>query len=83
MLNLCFQHLVETRLILYCYCEAIHLTIHTLQKLVSGLKSLAKVIIDFHLICDDISERGLISIKILPITNLPAVVERKIGFVPP
>jgi hypothetical protein len=35
------------------------------------------------LIPDDISERGLISIEILPITILLAVVERETGFVPP
>jgi hypothetical protein len=83
LLNLWFQHLVETQLIIYCYCEVIHLTIYTLQKLVSDLKSLAKGIIDFHLISNDISKRGLISVEILPITTLLAVVERKIGFVPP
>jgi hypothetical protein len=70
-------------LILHCYYEVIHLTIHTLQKPVSGLKSLTNVIIDFHLIFDDISKRGLIPIEILPITNLLAVAERKIGLVPP
>jgi hypothetical protein len=67
VLNLYFQHLIETQLILYCYCEAIHLTINTLQKLVSGLKSLAKVISDFHLISDDISQRGLILLKFCPL----------------
>jgi hypothetical protein len=30
LLNLGLQHLVETQLILYCYCDAINLTIHTL-----------------------------------------------------
>jgi hypothetical protein len=77
---LCFQHFVETQLILYCYCEAIHLTIHTLQKLISGLKSLAKVIIDFDLISNDIFERGLISVEI---TALLAVVKRKVRLIPP
>jgi hypothetical protein len=32
---------------------------------------------------DDISERGLISIEILPITTLLAVVERETGLAPP
>jgi hypothetical protein len=68
---------------MYCYCEAIHLTIHTLQNLVSGLKSLAKVIIDFHFISDDISKRGLISVEILPIAIVVAVVKRKIRLIPP
>jgi hypothetical protein len=43
----------------------------------------AKFIIYPYLIPDDISERGLISIEILPITTLLAVVERETGFVPP
>jgi hypothetical protein len=36
-----------------------------------------------YLIPDDISERGLISIEILPITTLLVVVEWETGFVPP
>jgi hypothetical protein len=68
---------------LYCYYEIVHLSIHTLQKLVSGSKSLAKVIIDFHLIPNDTSERGLIFVEIFPFTTLLAVVERIVGFVPP
>jgi hypothetical protein len=36
-----------------------------------------------YLIPNDISERGLISIEILPITTLLAVVERETGLVPP
>jgi hypothetical protein len=36
-----------------------------------------------YLIPNDISERGLISIEILPITTLLTVVERETGFVPP
>jgi hypothetical protein len=79
---MCFHHLVETQLIVCCYCEAIHLTIHTLQKLVSGLKSLPKVFINFHYIFDDISKIGIISIEILPITTLLAVVERKVRLIP-
>ena len=45
------------------------------------MKSLAKVIIDFHLVSDDISERGLISVEDLPITTLLAVVEGKVGLI--
>jgi hypothetical protein len=44
---------------------------------------LANFIIYPYLIPDDISERGLISVEILPITTLLAVVERETGFVPP
>jgi hypothetical protein len=43
----------------------------------------ANFIIYHYLIPDDISERGLISVDILPITTLLAVVERETGFVPP
>jgi hypothetical protein len=43
----------------------------------------ANFIIYPHLIPDDISERGLISIEILPITTVLAVVKQKTGFVPP
>jgi hypothetical protein len=35
-----------------------------------------------YLIPDDISARGLISVKILPITTLLAVIERETGFIP-
>jgi hypothetical protein len=43
----------------------------------------ANIIIYPYLITNDISERGLISVEILPITTLLAVVERETGFVPP
>jgi hypothetical protein len=43
----------------------------------------ANFIIYPYLIPDDISERGLISVKVLPHTTLLAVVEREIGFVSP
>jgi hypothetical protein len=43
----------------------------------------ANFIIYPYLIPGDISERGLISIKILPITTLLAFVEWETGFVPP
>jgi hypothetical protein len=36
-----------------------------------------------YLIPDDISERGLISVEILPITTLLAVAEWETGLVPP
>jgi hypothetical protein len=65
------------------HCEHIHLDIDVLQELVSGMNLLANFIIYPYLIPDDIFERGLISIEILPITTLLAVVERETGFVPP
>jgi hypothetical protein len=43
----------------------------------------ANFIIYTYLIPDDIFERGLISVEILPITTLLAVVEWETGFVPP
>jgi hypothetical protein len=43
----------------------------------------ANFIIYPYLIPNDISERGLISVEILPITTLLVVVERETGFVPP
>ena len=46
------------------------------------MKFLAKVIIDFQLAPDDISERGLISIEFMPVATLLAVVEMEIGLVP-
>jgi hypothetical protein len=54
-----------------------------LALLVSGVNIFANFIIYPYLIPDDISERGLISVEILPITTLLAVVEWEIGFVPP
>jgi hypothetical protein len=42
----------------------------------------AKIFIDFKLICDNISERGLISVEILPITALLVVVEGEIRIIP-
>jgi hypothetical protein len=65
------------------YCEAIHLGIDVLQELVSGMNLFANFIIYPYLIPNDISERGLISVEILPITTLLAVVERETRFVPP
>jgi hypothetical protein len=43
----------------------------------------ANFIIYPHFIPDNISDRGLISIEILPTTTILAIVERKTGFVPP
>jgi hypothetical protein len=83
LLNPCFQHLVEAQLVLRSDCEAVHLGIDVLQELVSGMNLFANFIIYPHLIPDDISERALISVEIMPITTLLAVVEREIGFVPP
>jgi hypothetical protein len=43
----------------------------------------ANFIIYSYIIPNDICERGLISVQILPISTLLAVVEWKTGFVPP
>jgi hypothetical protein len=83
LLNLCLQHLIEAQLVLCTYYEAIHLGIHVLEELVGGMNLFANFITYPYLIPDDIFERGLISIEILQITTLLAVVERKLGFVPP
>jgi hypothetical protein len=80
---LCFQHLIEAQLILRSCCEAVHLGIDVLQELVSGMNLFANFIIYPYLIPDDISERGLISVELLPITTLLAVVEWEIGFILP
>jgi hypothetical protein len=47
------------------------------------MNHLANFIIYPYLIPNDISERGLISVEILPITIRLAVIERKPRFVPP
>jgi hypothetical protein len=65
------------------YCEAVHLGIDVLQEFVSGMNLVANFIIYPYLVPDNISERGLISIEILPHTTLLAVVERETGFVAP
>jgi hypothetical protein len=83
LLNMCLQHLIEAQLVLRSYCEAIRLGIDVLQELVSVMNLFANFIIYPYLIPDDISERGLISVEIMPISTLLAVVELKIGFVPP
>jgi hypothetical protein len=83
LLNLCLQHLIEAQLVLLSECEVVHLGIDVLQELVSGMNLFANFIIYPHLIPDDISERGLISVEILPHTTLLAVVERETGFVLP
>jgi hypothetical protein len=83
LLNLCLQHLIEAQLVLCSYCEAVHLGIDVLQELVSGMNLFANFIIYPYLVLNYISERGLISIEILPITTLFAVVERETVFVPP
>jgi hypothetical protein len=82
MLNLSLQHLVEAELILHSYCEIIHLRAHVLQKLTSGMNPLAKIFVDFQTISDNIFERGLIPLEILPITTLLAVIEGEIGLIP-
>jgi hypothetical protein len=80
LLNLCLQHLIEARLVLCSYCEAIHLGIDVLQELVSGMNLFANFIIYPYLIPNGISERGLNDVKILPNATLLAVVERETWF---
>jgi hypothetical protein len=83
LLNLSLQHLIEALLVLCSYCEAVHLGIDVLHELVNGMNLLDNFIIYPYLIPDDISERRLISVEILPITTLLAVVKWETGFVPP
>jgi hypothetical protein len=83
LLNLCLQHLIEVQLVLCSHCEIVHLGIDVLQELVRGMNLFANFVIYPYLVSDDISERELISIKILPITTLLAVVEWETGLVPP
>jgi hypothetical protein len=83
LLNLCLQHLIEAQLVLRSYCEVVHLGIDVFQELISGMNLFVNFIIYPYLIPDDISEGGLISVEILPITTLLKVVERENGFVPP
>jgi hypothetical protein len=74
-MNLYLQHLIEAQLVLCSYCEAIHLGIDVLQELVHGMNVFANFTVYTYLIPNDISERGLISVEILPITTMLAVVE--------
>jgi hypothetical protein len=83
LLNPCLQHLIATQLVLSSYCEAVQLGIDVLQELVSGMNLFANFINYPYLILDDIFERGLISIKVLPHTTLLAVVEWETRFAPP
>jgi hypothetical protein len=46
------------------------------------MNPLTKIFVDFQQISNNISERGLIPIKILPITALLAVVKGEIGLIP-
>jgi hypothetical protein len=46
------------------------------------MNPLAKIFVDFHLISDNISERALIPVEILPITTLLAVIKGEIGLIP-
>jgi hypothetical protein len=68
-LNLCLQHLIEAQLVLRSYCEVVHLGIDVLQELVNGMNLFANFSIYPYLIPDDISERGLISVELLPQTT--------------
>jgi hypothetical protein len=45
------------------------------------MNTLAKMFVDFQLISDNISERRLIHVEILPITALLAVVKKEIGLI--
>jgi hypothetical protein len=83
LLNPCLQHLIEAQLVLRSYCAVVHLGIDVLQEHVSGMNLFANFIIYPYLIPDDISERGLILVEILPITALLAVVKWETEFVPP
>jgi hypothetical protein len=83
LLNLYLQYLIEAQLVLCSYCEAIHLGIDVLQELVCGMNHFANFIIYPDLIPNDIFERGLISVEVLPITTLLAVVKRETEFVLP
>jgi hypothetical protein len=65
------------------YYEAVHLGIVVLPELVNGVNLFVNFNSCPYLVPNDISERGLVSVEILPITTLPAVVERKTSFVPP
>jgi hypothetical protein len=82
-LNLCFQPLIDAQLVVCSYCEVVHLGIDVLQELAHGMNLFASFIVYTYLIPNDISERGLIFIEILPITNLLAIVEWETGLVPP
>jgi hypothetical protein len=83
LLNLCLQRLIEVHLVLGSYCKAVRLDSDVLQELVSGMNLFANFIIYPYLIPDDISERGLISVEVLPHTTLLTVPERETGFVVP
>jgi hypothetical protein len=83
LLNLRLQHIIEAQLVLCSSYEADHLSIDVLQELVHGMNLFANFIIYPYLIPNDISERGLIFVEILPLTTLLAVVERKARLVPP
>jgi hypothetical protein len=67
---------------LYCHCEVVHLTVDILLDLIIGKQLLAKFCIDHQLIPDSISERGLTSVEILPITTLLTVVDGEIRLIP-
>jgi hypothetical protein len=83
LLNLCLQHLIEAQLVLCSHCEVVPLGINVLQELVRGMNLFANFIVYPYLIPDDISEKGLIPIEILPITTLLAIVEQETRLVPP
>jgi hypothetical protein len=83
LLNLCLQHLIEAQLVLCSHCEVVHLGIDVLQELVHGMNLFANFVVYPYLVPNDISERWLIYIEILPVTTLLVVVEQETGLVPP
>jgi hypothetical protein len=66
---------------MYCHSEVSHLTVDTFQDLVIGKEFLTNFRIYPLLIPDNILERGLISIKALPVTTLSAVVKREVWLI--
>jgi hypothetical protein len=83
LLNLCLQHLIEAQLVLCSYCEVVHLGIDVLQELVSGMNLFATFIICPYLIPNDISERGIIFVEILPLRPCWQLSNGKLGLFHP
>jgi hypothetical protein len=83
LLNLFLQNLIEAQLVLCSHYETINLGIDVFQELVRGMNLFATFVVYSYLIPVDISETGLISVQILPITTLLVVVEWETRLVPP
>jgi hypothetical protein len=77
------QHLIEAQLVLFSYCEAVHLGIDVLQELVSGMNFLANFIIYPYWIPDDISERGPFLLKFYPLPLYWRLSNGKLGLFHP